>query len=77
MLEPEPRPCDVCQGVASLATVRVGGAAFALGSYLFAYTIWTVFGEKTSTRRQVEDGRLPLPPHLQDRLKNRRKPEAS
>lgn len=61
----------------SLAAVRLGGAIFALGSYIFAYNIWTVFGDKSSSRRQVEDGRRPLPPHLKARLRNRVDPEAS
>lgn len=61
----------------SLVTVRLGGIIFALGSYVFAYNIWTVFGDKTSTRRQVADGRLPLPPHLRARLRNRADPETS
>ncbi len=62
---------------ASLVTVRVGGAVFALGSYLFAYNIWTVFGDKSSTRQQVEDGRLPRPSHLRTKLRNKVNPEAS
>jgi cbb3-type cytochrome oxidase subunit 1 len=61
----------------SLIAVRIGGGIFALGSYLFAYNIWTVFGDKASTRRQVADGRRPLPPHLMARLRNRVRPEAS
>lgn len=60
----------------SLVIVRIGGGIFALGSYLFAYNIWVVFGDKTSTRHQVDDGRLPLPPHLRERLKKRPNPEA-
>lgn len=62
---------------ASLPLIRVGGALFTLGSYLFAYNIWTVFGDKTSTRCQVDDGRFPLPSHLRARLRNRAKPEAT
>jgi cbb3-type cytochrome oxidase subunit 1 len=61
----------------SLVTVRLGGIIFALGSYIFAYNIWTVFGDKTSTRRQVADGRLPLPPHLQARRRDHTTREAS
>jgi hypothetical protein len=61
----------------SLAMVRVGSAFFALGSYLFAYNIWTVFGDKTSTRRQIDDGRFPLPTHLRARLRKRANPETS
>jgi len=62
---------------ASLAMVRIGGAVFALGSYLFAYNIWRVFGDKTSTRRQIDDGRFPLPAHLRARLRKRANPETS
>jgi hypothetical protein len=61
----------------SLVTVRVGGAIFALGSYLFAYNLWTVFDDKTSTRRRVNDGRHPLPPNLRARLRNGANPEVS
>ncbi len=61
----------------SLVAVRAGGGLFALGSYLFTYNIWTVFGDKSSTRRRFEDGRRPLAPHLKARLRNRAKPEAS
>ena len=57
----------------SVVTVRIGGVVFALGSYVFAYNIWTVFGDKASSRRQEADGGRPLPSHLA----NRRKPEAS
>ncbi|MGH2448219.1 MAG: hypothetical protein ACRDFS_06405 [Chloroflexota bacterium] len=56
----------------SLTAVRVGGGIFALGSYVFAYNICRVFGAKASSRKQVEDGRLPLPPHLKARLLRRR-----
>jgi hypothetical protein len=46
--------------IGSLLTVRVAGGLFALGSYLFAYNIWTIFGEKTSTRRmQVQSRHAP------------------
>lgn len=62
---------------ASLVTVRAGSVAFALGAYLFAYNIWTVFGDKTSTRRRVEDGRRPLPPRLRARRRNGPDPGAS
>jgi cbb3-type cytochrome oxidase subunit 1 len=61
---------------ASLVTVRLGGTVFALGIYLFAYNIWTVFDDKTPTRDQADDGRLPLPPHLQAGRRNRPNPEA-
>jgi len=58
----------------SLVTVRVGGAVFALGSYLFAYNIWTVFGDKSPTRRETGDRPRPLLPHLKARLANRPNP---
>jgi hypothetical protein len=53
----------------SLLAVRISGAAYAIGSYCFAYNIWTVFGDKTSTRRSFEDGRLPLSPSLMNRIR--------
>ena len=55
----------------SLLIARIGGGIFAVGSYLLVIAIARVFGEKSSTRREFEEGRLPLPPELEARRKDR------
>ena len=61
----------------SLLAARIGGGIFAVGSYLLVIAIARVFGEKSSTRREFEEGRLLLSPELEERRRRRTGRETS